>query len=363
MLAQATLTIDLDKIAENARRVVAALPGVAIVGVTKVACGSPEVARAMLGGGVSALGESRLENIEHLRETGIIAPFWLLRAPTPGLADDTVRLTDVSLISELDIAQALDAAARRADRRHAIVAMVDIGDLREGMMPAELPTFLERAERMPNLEMMGIGASLTCYGAIVPDERNLGLLGQLAETAQRQLGRRLFVSGGSSTSLAPVLAGQGHPAIDNLRIGEAIVLGIDPATRVGVRGLALHSDALTLAAPVIECKVKPSKPIGTRAQDAFGGVPVFKDRGLRRRAVCAIGRQDVPPEGLTPVDSRVRVLGASSDHLVLDVDDLSTPPTIGDAIEFWPGYSAVLGLFTSPYVRKEYLGGEGDSRD
>lgn len=350
MLAKATLTIDLAKIEANARAVVSALPGVDIVGITKVTCGAPEVARAMLAGGVTALGESRLENIERLREAGITAPVWLVRAPVPALADETVRLVDVSAISEIAIAEALDAAAARADRRHAILAMVDIGDLREGMMPEEVPTFLSAVAAMENLDVVGLGASLTCYGAIVPDEHNLALLANLAAAVEEQLGHGLIISGGSSTSLDPVLHGRAPSSIDNLRIGEAIVLGVDPATREQIPGLTLHTDALTLSAPVIECKVKPSKPIGTSAQDAFGGSPVFEDRGLRRRAICAVGRQDVPPGDLTPVDARVEVLGASSDHLVLDVDALPVPPAIGDALEFTPGYSAVLALCTSPYI-------------
>jgi predicted amino acid racemase len=352
---RATLTIDLRKIEDNARAVVAALPGVAIVGVTKVTCGAPEVARAMLAGGVSALGESRLENVERLREAGVTAPVWLIRAPAPALAADTVRLAEVSLVSEIAIAGALDAAAGAAGRRHGVVAMVDIGDLREGMWPDALQAFLVSAAAMDNLDVVGIGASLTCYGAIVPDAGNLGLLGRLAADAEAHLGRRIIVSGGSSTSIAPVMGGVGVGFIDNLRIGEAIVLGVDPATRVGIPGIALHPNALTLSAPVIECAVKPSLPIGTCAQDAFGSVPTFVDRGLRRRAICALGRQDAPPEGLTPLDPRVIVLGASSDHLVLDVEDLPTAPRIGESLLFTPGYGAALALFTSPYVTKVFV--------
>ena len=355
MLARATLTVDLGKIEENARRVVAALPGVSIVGVTKGTCGTPEVARAMLAGGVTALGESRLENARRLREAGIEAPIWLLRAPTPAVADDAVRLVDVSAISELAIALALDAAARHAGTRHGILAMVDIGDRREGMMPAELPAFLSAVEAMEHIDVMGIGASLTCYGAIVPDEANLGLLASLAAAAEAQLGRKLLVSGGSSTSIDPITHGRGPAAINNLRIGEAIVLGVDPATRLPIPGLELHTDALIVAAPVVECKVKPSMPEGTSTQDAFGATPTFVDRGDRLRAICAIGRQDAPAEGLAPLDRYVEVLGASSDHLVLDVDALPEPPEVGDAIGFRPGYSATLGLFTSPYVEKRFL--------
>jgi predicted amino acid racemase len=308
----------------------------------------------MLAGGVTALGESRLENVARLREAGVTAPIWLVRAPSPAQADETVRLVDVSAISEVAIAEALDAAAGRAGRRHAILAMVDIGDLREGMMPETVSAFLSAVSGLANIDVMGVGASLTCYGAIVPDERNLGVLADIAAAAEVQLGHALVVSGGSSTSITPVFEGYAPGSIDNLRIGEAIVLGVDPATREPIPGIELHADAITLSVPVIECFVKPSLPIGTAAQDAFGTVPEFEDRGERRRAIVAIGRQDAPPQSLQPVDPRVEVLGASSDHLVLDVHDLPEAPVVGDAIEFVPGYSAVLALFTSAYVDKVF---------
>lgn len=352
MLDMATLTIDLAKIEENARTVASAIPGVEIVGVTKVTCGTPEIARAMLAGGVSALGESRLENVARMRQVGIEGPFWLLRSPTPALAEETVALTDVALVSELDVVDALDAAARRAGRTYRVVVMVDVGDLREGMMPEALPGFLERVAAYEHIEVAGIGISLTCYGAIVPSAENLGQLVGLAETAERVTGHPLLVSGGMSTTLDAFIAGQMPARIDNLRVGEAIVLGVSPASRERILGL--HTDALVLSAPVIECQVKPSKPIGVCAQDAFGNCPVFADRGWRRRAICAIGRQDVVPEQLTPLDDRIQVLGASSDHLILDVEDLPEPPRIGDAIEFVPGYSSALALFTSAYVRKAF---------
>ena len=328
------------------------LPGVDVVAVTKVTCGSPHVARALLGGGAKALGESRLENAERLRAAGLTAPIWLLRAPTPELAGETVQLTDVSLESELETVVALDNAAAVAGRRHAIVAMVDLGDLREGMMPAALPAFLARVNLMDHIDIAGLGVNLTCYGAIVPDADNLGRLAALAVQSEKQLGRPLLVSGGNSGSIGMVTCGRMPAAVNTLRIGETILLGVDTLTREPT--LDLHLDAITVSAPVIECLVKPSLPIGTSAQDAFGHRPTFTDRGERRRAICALGRQDAPPEGLRPVDPRIEVLGASSDHLILDVDDLERPPALGDAITFVPDYAATLQLFTSPYVHKVF---------
>jgi len=358
MTARATLTIDLDKVTENARRVVDALGGLHVVGVTKVTCGSPEVGRALLAGGAQALGESRLENAERLRAAGIAAPIWLLRAPTPDLAADAVRLTDVSLESELDTVRALDRAAGAQGRRHGVIAMVDLGDLREGMLPADLPAFADAVERLDHVELAGVGVNLTCYGAVCPTPQNLGQLAGLALQTERALGRRLaFVSGGNSGSIGLAVAGRLPQQITSLRVGETILLGVDTLTREPTLGL--HLDAFVVRAPVIECKVKPSMPVGEIAQDAFGNRPTFVDRGDRRRAICALGRQDTAPDGLAPLDPRVEVLGASSDHLILDVDALEPAPRLGDTLAFVPGYGATLALCTSPYVDRSFTTSAG----
>ncbi len=353
MLAQASITIDLGKIEDNTRTVVTRLGGVAVVAVTKVTCGSPEVGRAMLAGGASALGDSRLANLQRLRAAGITAPLWLLRAPTPEQAADAVRLADVSLASELVTTRALDAAAGEAGRRHAVIVMIELGDLREGVMPADLPAFLDAASKLARVDIAGVGVNLTCYGAIMPDDDNLGELATLALQAQHRLGKPLLVSGGNSGSIGMVVQGRLPAAVNTLRIGETILLGLDTLTREPTLGL--HGDAFVVEAPVIECRVKPSLPTGTIAQDAFGNRPTFTDRGLRRRAICALGRQDAPPDGLRPVDPRVEILGASSDHLILDVDALDPPPAVGDGIRFLPTYGGLMQLCTSPYVDKVFI--------
>ena len=221
------------------------------------------------------------------------------------------------------------------------------------MLPDELPAFLDAVERMSGVEIAGIGVNLACYGGIEPDERNLGELAGLAAAAEARLGRKLLVSGGNSSSIEYAVTHGMPAAIDNLRIGESILLGVSVLTREPILGL--HRDVFRLEAPVIECKVKPSMPIGTITQDAFGGTPEFEDLGMRRRAILAIGRQDVPPTGIVPKDPRVEILGASSDHLIVDVEDLPRAPAVGDVLAFTPTYAGLVGLFTSPYVRKEYV--------
>jgi ornithine racemase len=71
------------------------------------------------------------------------------------------------------------------------------------------------------------------------------------------------------------------------------------------------------------------------------------------RVIIAIGRQDVDPDGLTPALGRT-ILGASSDHLVLDAG--TEPVAVGDELAFQLDYSALLRAMTSPYVAHEYAG-------
>ena len=352
MTAYATLTVDVERIAANARAVVGMLGGIEVVAVTKCTCGAPEVGRALLEGGAVALGESRHENAERLRAAGIAAPLWLLRTPAPERAAETVRLFDLSLASELEACAALDAAAAALGRRHQVLVMVDLGDLREGIMPADLPAFVDAVEALEHVELAGVGVNLTCYGAIMPDGRNMAELVGLARATEARVGRRLVVGGGNSGSIGMIASGRMPAGVTALRVGETIVHGLDTLTREPVAGL--HTDVFEVSAPVIECKVKPSLPRGEVAQDAYGNRPTFEDRGERRRAILALGRQDVMAEWITPLDPRVEILGASSDHLIVDVEAMPAPPRLGQALRFRPNYAATVQLSTSPYVHKVF---------
>ena len=81
MMSAPRLEIDLDKITHNARTLVERLAnrGIAVTGVTKATLGSVEIANALLQAGVSALGDSRIENIEALRLARVVAPMTLIR--------------------------------------------------------------------------------------------------------------------------------------------------------------------------------------------------------------------------------------------------------------------------------------------
>ena len=107
-----------------------------------------------------------------------------------------------------------------------------------------------------------------------------------------------------------------------------------------------------MQAEIIEIKRKPSVPTGEIGLDAFFRKPVFEDRGIRKRALLAIGRQDVDLDQIKPCDEEIEIIGASSDHLIVDVDSCSRDYRVGDIIEFNLNYVSILRLMTSEYVRK-----------
>jgi predicted amino acid racemase len=346
--------IDLSRIELNARTIVERCEqaGIQVFGVTKGTCGMPQVARAMLRGGVAGIAESRFENIHRLRDSGIQCPLMLLRSPPLARAEDVVRNVDISLQSELDVIREVSRVAARLGRVHDIVLMVDLGDLREGIWPSELLPMVEQVEQLRGVRIAGLGTNLTCFGAIIPTEENLSQLLAHAYKVERLTGRRLdWVSGGNSSSLPLLLAGRMPQGINNLRIGEAILQG-GRDTFHEQPWPELDRDAFLLSGELLEVKVKPSIPIGKSGVDAFGQRPRFVDEGDRLRGIANIGREDVVVEGLMPMTRGVRVLGASSDHLVLDLTDADVPLKVSDRIQFRMSYGALLAAMTSEYVEK-----------
>jgi predicted amino acid racemase len=302
----------------------------------------------MLNGGAAGLGDSRLQNLSRLAGLDGSASRTLIRSPMLSQAGQVVRTATTSLNTERVVLEALDSAATRYRRTHDVVLMVELGDLREGIPADELLAAAGAVLDRPSLRLTGIGTNLACQNGVVPDDANMGELTRLALQVEHAHGITLdVVSGGNSANLAWALTTDDTGRVDELRVGEAILLGTEPLWRTPVDGL--HTDAFRLVAEVIEVRDKPAQPWGARAQTAFGEYPVRSGTGNVRQAILALGRQDVDPDDLVPGDGIV-VLGTSSDHLVLDVGDHTV--AVGDEISFGLGYSALVRAMTSPFVTK-----------
>jgi len=348
------IEIDIKQIRHNTQSLVEQCKKhhIRIAAVTKVFCAIPEIAKALVDGGVEILADSRIENIKKLKEFNI--PKLLLRLPMISQVNDVVKYSDISLNSEIKTMQALGNAAKIHGVFHKVILMVDLGDLREGIWKDQVHETIENIMKIDGIKLIGIGTNLTCYGGVIPDNNNLGLLSEIALYIEDTFNLTLeIISGGNSSSLYLLQKGIMPQGINNLRLGEAIFLGRE--TAFGEPITNTYQDNFILAAEIIELKEKPSAPIGTIGMDAFGNKPVFEDLGLRKRAILAIGRQDVPIDGITPIDNTITKIGASSDHLIVDLTKTTSTYEVGDEIKFKLNYGALLQLMTSEYVFKQIV--------
>ncbi|MEX1335475.1 MAG: alanine/ornithine racemase family PLP-dependent enzyme [Candidatus Limnocylindrales bacterium] len=350
------MEVDLTKIEHNAVALVGALAarGIAVTGVTKATLGSSEIAKVWLRAGVTGLGDSRVENLRALRAASVTARLTLIRSPMITQVDAVVREADVSLNTEIEIIRHLSAAAARAERLHGVILMVELGDLREGIMPRDLEAIVLQTLRLPNLILYGIGANLACHSGVSPDATNMGELSGLADSVEARFGLELaIISGGNSGNLDWILSGADTARVNDLRLGESLLLGREPLHRRPLEGL--HTDAITLVAEVIESGSKPSRPWGDVAERAFGSTERRVRHGITQQALLAVGEQDTDCAALL-APAGFEIIGASSDHLVLDCgNDL---PPVGGEIRFGLGYSALVRAMTSPFVSQVTTAGQ-----
>ena len=343
------LEFDLALLRSNADAVISRCRGMGIrvCGVVKGVDGLPEAARVLRAAGAEELGTSRLEQVAKCRAAGVPGPWLLIRIPGLTELPDVVALCETSLQSEWPTLLALEEECLRQNKTHRVIVMTDLGDLREGFWDKdELVDVCERVEReLPHVHLAGIGVNLTCYGSTKPTPEKMNELVGLARQVEQRIGRKLeIVSGGATSSFTLVHWGTMPAGVNHLRIGEAILLGKDLQVDWGIRDMGyLRMDALTLRAEVVEVKDKPTYPIGEFAIDAFGRKPVYEDRGIRRRAILALGRADVGElESLIPREPGLTVIGGSSDHCIVDVEDCPRRLQVGDIVEFSLCYSHML---------------------
>ncbi len=356
------LIVDLNKLKWNFDVLAKRLKdfGIAVMAVTKgIGADQRVVELAVNHPDIAFLADSRISNLKKYAETARRSgkQTVLLRLPMHTEVSDVVRYADISLNSELSTVRMLNAAAESQGTRHKVVLMLDMGDLREGMIFTDERAIFELCRNvlaLPNIELHGVGVNLTCYGGVIPSDQNLGTFCKIAERIEAKFGIRLnLVSGGNSSSIPLALSGKMPKKVNNLRLGEALLLGKETAYGGAIEGC--FCDAVQLEAQIVELKIKPSVPIGDIGLVAFGEKPAFTDKGEIARAIVAIGRQDTNIDGLVPADCGITVLGASSDHTILDITGSENDYSVGDTVRFGLTYGAMLGAAVSSYVDKVYI--------
>jgi len=323
--------------------------GISLMGVTKAVLGEPSIAKAMIQGGVKFIADSRIENIQKMKSAGISTQFVLLRTCL-SQAESIVKNADISLNTEIETLKKLSYHAKGQNKIHQVIIMVELGDLREGILPCDLPQLVRKTLSLPHIKIIGIGCNLACYGGIKPDDKNMRELSELVDLIEKEFQIDLeIISGGNSANFEWFKSSQDVGRVNNLRLGESILLGCETVGRKVIPGL--HTGAFQLIAEVIESKRKTSVPLGEICQDAFGNVPGFLDRGDHQRVIIALGRQDVQVSNLKS-NNKLKMIGSSSDHIILDGENHNLE--VGDEVSFSLDYGGLLATMTSPFVTKQF---------
>lgn len=348
------IEININKLKENAKNILSLLNKHEITScflVSKVLAGNKKLIESIYNLGFSHLADSRIENLKNFRDFKI--PKVLLRLPMHNEISNVVNYSDISLNSEITTILKLNYEAIKKNKTHGIILMFDLGDLREGIFYKD--NYIDTIDiilKLNGIKLIGIGTNLTCYGGIIPTKENLNEIVKIKNNIESNYNIKLeIISGGNSSSLYLLNSNQMVKEINNLRIGEALFLGKETAYSNYLPNM--NYDIFTLKAQIIEVKNKPSYPIGEMGIDSFGIKPNIIDKGKMTRGILAIGKQDIHPSNLFPLDKNIEIIGGSSDHLIVDLTN--TKYKIGDIISFNVNYPGLLQLMTSKYVKKEYI--------
>jgi predicted amino acid racemase len=350
------ITIDVDALAHNYRTIKGWVERheARLTVVTKALCGHQETLRALAEVGVDSMADSRLSNLEIIDGATEGVETWYLRPPHRSALTDVVRLADVSLNTELDVIMALNEEGARQGRTHGVVVMIELGDLREGILPGSLLKVYRQIFELENVRVLGIGANLGCLGGAVPSVDQLMQLVLYRELLELKFERKLpLISAGTSAVLPLLVDGVLPKQINHFRIGEAILLGTDPVRDEVIRGL--RGDTFRLDAEVVEIKEKSLVPVG-ETSDVMPFAPIEQEerepgeRGYR--AIVTVGQLDTDVGTLKPIDPGSTIVGASSDLTVVHIGDEPSGLSIGDVIGFRLGYASLVRLMANPYTEK-----------
>jgi len=346
--------ISLDKINHNLETLIRwyKKKNIRITAVTKGSCGSLAIAKLFSRHDIHSIGDSHIQNIKKMKDAGVDAKFMLLRAPMQHELEDVITYVDFCLNSEITTIIQLNNVAEKYNKKINIILMIELGDLREGILSTQVDEYVDQIIRLKHIHLAGIGANLVCLNGIQPTNKNMDRLSAIARYLQEKYAMNLeIVSGGNSANYQWFKKTDDIGEINHIRIGESILLGTDPVSKSTIHGLMDH--AFTLETEVIESKRKASLPEGTPTYTAFGDIPKIKDEGEMNRAILGIGLQDLDINGCQPVDEAIRVIGVTSDHMV--VASAGRMLRVGEVVQFNLTYRAILRLMISPYVFKNYV--------
>ncbi len=322
--------------------------------VTKLLCGNELFLREVLKLGVKEVHDSRISNLKIIKKINPKIQTCYIKPPAKKSISNLIRYADVSLNTEFTTIKALSEEAKKQKKIHKIIIMVEMGDLREGVMGNKLVAFYGKIFKLKNINVIGIGTNFNCLHGVMPSKDKLIQLALYKKLIELQFKKKIpWISGGSTVSIPLLLKKELPEAINHLRIGEALFFGKNIFENNTIKGM--RDNVLELYAEIIELTSKPLIPDGELAENPSGKKFEIKPEDYGKtsyRAILDVGLLDMNPDFLVTKDSSIEIVGASSDMLVVDLKDNYKSYKIGDTISFNLKYMGALSLLNSRYIDK-----------
>lgn len=321
---------------------------------TKLLCGHTEYLNEVIRLGIKEVHDSRISNLQAIKEIDPETLTVYIKPPPKNILGEIVRYADISLNTEMATLQGLSHEAQLQNKIHKVIIMIEMGDLREGVMREDLLHFYEKIFRLPGIEVIGLGTNLNCLHGVMPDTDKLIQLSLYKQIIELTFKRTIpLVSGGTTVTIPLLLRNQLPAGVNHFRVGEALFFGKNLFTDGLIEGMS--DQVIELYAQVIELSEKPIVPEGELGLNPQGKQTSISEEDFGKtsyRAIIDVGVLDVQPEYLIPIDERFRVMDASSDMIVLDVGEETNGLKVGDMIRFKLKYMGALSLMNSDYIEK-----------
>jgi ornithine racemase len=323
--------------------------------VTKLLCGNAIYLKEVINLGVREMHDSRISNLKKIKKLDPNIQTVYIKPPSKRNISKIVKFADVSFNTEIYTIQMLSEEAKIQNKTHGIIIMIEMGDLREGVLGEELMSFYQQIFSLPNIEIRGIGTNLNCLSGVMPTQDKLIQLSLYKQLIEAKFNVKIpWVSGGTSVAVPLMLKNARPMAVNHFRIGEALFFAKDLFTGETIEGM--HNDVFRLYAEIIEITEKPNNPTGELGENVAGNVyEVNENVDLSEtslRAILDFGLLDMQPQYLTPTDDSITIIDSSSDMTVIDISNSKNKYKVGDLVTFNLQYMGALYLLNSDYIEK-----------
>lgn len=325
--------------------------------VSKILCGNSIFLKELLDLGIKEVCDSRIENIKVIKELNPNVQTVFIKPPSAGQIEEVVKYADVSFNSESETIKLLSKEAVRQNKTHKITIMIELGDLREGIMGDHLMEFYDSVFKLPNIEVTSIGANLNCLHGVMPSQDKMIILCLYKQLLEVKFNRKIpWVTGGTSVVLPLLLKNQIPKGINHFRIGEALFFGNNLFDDTDIEGM--EQNIFTLYSEIIEITKKPKVPFGVLSTNPSGEMLDINEDDYGKhsfRAILDVGLLDVNPEYLHPSLKGIEIVSASSDMMVVDLGENESNLNVGEKLSFTLDYMGALQLLNSDYITKEVI--------